>query len=74
MTRHGITVMMEVVLLLPLATLSFQLAKRKTLVGGRLVGWRERPGAVWLWLAFDLFVALLAWRLIEWIERGRFWP
>ena len=74
MTRHGITIMVEFVVLLPLATLAFQIVKRKALVGGRLVGWRERPAAFWLWLAFDLLMVVLAWRLLEWVARGRLWP
>jgi hypothetical protein len=65
--------MVEFVVLLPLATLAFQIAKRKALVGGRLVGWRERPAAFWLWLAFDLLMVVLAWRLLEWVARGRLW-
>ena len=53
MTRNGLMIMAEVALLWPLATLVFQAAKRKALVGGRLVGLRERPAAFWLWLGRD---------------------
>jgi hypothetical protein len=73
MTRHGITIMVEFAVLWPLATLAFQLARRKALVGGRFVGWRERPRAFWLWLMFDVAVLVLVWRLLEWVGRGRLW-
>jgi hypothetical protein len=73
MTRHGVTIMVEFAVLWPLATLVFELAKRKTLVGGRFVGWREQPWAFWLWLAFDMAVLVLVWRLLEWIGGGRLW-
>jgi len=73
MTRHGVTIMVEFAVLWPLATLIFQLARRKALVGGRFVGWRERPAAFWLWLAFDVAALVLAWRLLEWIGGGRLW-
>ena len=74
MTRNGLMIMAEVALLWPLAALVFQAAKRKALVGGRLVGWRERPAAFWLWLASDVVVLAIAWRVFEWVGRGRLWP
>jgi hypothetical protein len=74
MTRHGLTLMMEFAVMLPLATLGLQLAKRKTLVGGRWVGPKERPAAFWLWLAFDFAVLVVGWRLLELADGGRLWP
>lgn len=74
MTRQGVTLMVEFAVLWPLATLAFQLAKRKVLVGGRFVSLRERPASFWLWLAFDVLVLVVAWRLLEWISRGKLWP
>jgi hypothetical protein len=72
-TRHGVTLMVEFAVLWPLATLGFELAKRKALVGGRFVSLRERPAAFWLWLMFDAAVLVLVWRLLEWVGRGRLW-
>jgi hypothetical protein len=74
MTRHGVAIMVELALAWPLATLVFQAVKRKALVGGRFVSWRERPAAFGLWLLFDVAVLILAWRLLEWVGRGRWWP
>ena len=74
MTRHGITLMVELALAWPLATLVLELAKRKAVVGGRLIGLRERPRAALAWLAVDVAVLVLVWRLLEWVGRGRLWP